>query len=74
MSKKNFPKESPKYRSKYVDHSRNFKEWVNQLGFEKTFLGRLALFLDTKFSLRRVALIFSYGLALAFLMFIGVHL
>lgn len=56
-------------RYKYVDHSRKFLDWVNQFGFEKTILGRLAYLLDEKFKLRQVALLFLYCLSLSFLLF-----
>jgi putative nucleotidyltransferase with HDIG domain len=56
-------------RRQYVDHSLNFLNWVNQLGFERSFLGRLAYYLDSKFSIRRVLLLFLFSLGLSFLLF-----
>lgn len=62
-------KESLQKRSKYIDHSLEFLNWVNRLGFEKTFFGRLTGMLDEKFNLRRLSLLFLFSLALAFMMF-----
>ena len=67
--RKNLPQDEIHLRRKYVDHSLNFVKWVNQLGFERSALGRLAYFLDTKFSIRRVLLLFLFCLGLSFLLF-----
>lgn len=56
-------------RRQYVDHSLNFLNWVNQLGFEKSFLGRFAYYLDTRFGIRRILLLFLFSLGLSFLLF-----
>ncbi len=61
--------EEVRLRTQYVDPSLHFLNWVNQLGFEKSFLGRLAYYLDRKFDLRRVLLFFLFALALSLLMF-----
>lgn len=57
-------------RRKYSDPSATFLAWVNKLGLEKSFLGRWALYLDERFSLRKVALIFLFALSLSFLVFL----
>jgi cyclic-di-AMP phosphodiesterase PgpH len=56
-------------RTQYVDHSLNFLKWVNQLGFERSLLGRFSQYLDQKFAIRRVLLLFLFALGLSFLMF-----
>lgn len=56
-------------RRQYVDHSLNFLNWVNQLGFERSFLGRLAYHLETKLNIRKVLLLFLFSLGLSALLF-----
>lgn len=56
-------------RWSYQQNSKDFVVWVNKLGIERTWAGRLAHFLDTRFHLRKVALLFIFALALSF--FIG---
>ncbi len=62
-------RESMQRRAKYIDHSLEFLNWVNELGFERTWLGRTAQRLDEIFRVRRLSLLFLFGLALSFLMF-----
>jgi putative nucleotidyltransferase with HDIG domain len=56
-------------RSRYIDHSLRFLDWVNTLGFEKTWLGRSAQMLDEKFQLRRLGLLFMFSITLSGLLF-----
>ncbi|HVK61960.1 MAG TPA: HDIG domain-containing protein, partial [Bdellovibrionales bacterium] len=56
-------------RSKYIDHSLRFLDWVNELGFERTRLGRIAQRLDDTFKLRRLSLLFLFSLTLSILLF-----
>lgn len=56
-------------RSHYIDHSMRFLDWVNDLGFEKTFLGSLVAKLDERLQLRRLAALFLFSLLLSFLLF-----
>lgn len=56
-------------RRRYVDHSLNFLNWVNQLGFERSIFGQIAYFLESKFSIRRVLLFFLFCLTLSGVMF-----
>ncbi len=65
-SKKKLQKEAVHHRSKYVDQSLKFLDWVNQLGIEKTVLGRIAYALEYQFRLRRLALLFLFSVILAF--------
>jgi len=53
-------------RWNYQHNSEAFVGWVNKLGIERTWAGRLAHFLDSRFKLRRVALLFLYSIALSF--------
>lgn len=56
-------------RSHYIDHSMQFLDWVNGLGFEKTWLGSLIAELDERLQLRRLAGLFIFALLLSFLLF-----
>lgn len=69
VSRKGVNKSEIHTRRQYVDHSLNFLKWVNQLGFERSPLGRLAHHLDSQFSIRRVLLLFLFSLGLSFLLF-----
>lgn len=62
-------REDLRYRSNYIDHSLRFLDWVNELGFEKTFAGRFMQMLDETFHLRRLSLLFLFSLALSILLF-----
>lgn len=68
-SPKGGSRESLQYRSKYIDHSLQFLDWVNDLGFERTTAGRFIQHLDQTFQLRRLSLLFLFSLALSFLIF-----
>src|SRR4051812_29158668 len=50
----------------YHQHSQDFVGWVNKLGIERTWIGRIAHYLDNRFHLQRVALFFIFSLALSF--------
>ena len=63
-----FGKRPSNLRTQYVDPSHHFLNWVNQLGFEKSALGRIAYVLDRRFGLRRILLLFLFALGLSFLM------
>ena len=56
-------------RTKYIDHSRRFLEWVNNLGFEQTWLGHFVHRMDEKFQVRRLSLLFLFTLVLSSLLF-----
>ena len=56
-------------RSKYINNSLEFVNWVNNLGFEKTGFGLILQTLDEKFSLRRISILFIFSLLLSFLVF-----
>lgn len=56
-------------RSKYIDHSLRFLDWVNDLGFERTRLGRFAQMLDSTFQVRKLSIAFLFSLLLAGLIY-----
>ena len=56
-------------RSKYIDPSRRFGEWCEEVGINDTPIGRAVNALDERFSLRNWALIFVFCLGLSFLIF-----
>lgn len=62
-------RESLHARSHYIDHSMQFLDWVNGLGFERTWLGSLIAKLDERLHLRRLAGLFIFSLLLSFLLF-----
>ena len=51
-------RESLHARSHYIGHSMEFLDWVNGLGFEKTWLGSVVAKLDERLQLRRLAGLF----------------
>lgn len=61
--------ESPATRVSYEDHSLKFLDWVDSIGLERTFFGRAIQFLEEKFYIRRVALIFLYCVLLSYTIF-----
>ena len=56
-------------RSKYIDPSRRFHEWVQNSGFQQSTMGRLLTLLDERLQLRNWILIFFFCLGLSFLLF-----
>lgn len=66
-------KKDKHYRKKYIDHSQSFLNWVDNLGFEKTMVGRLAQFFEEKFQLRRILLFFLFGVVLSSVLFLEIE-
>jgi cyclic-di-AMP phosphodiesterase PgpH len=62
-------RENLQVRSRYIDHSLRFADWVNGLGIEKTRVGRIFQELDETFQLRRLSLLFLFSLGLSVLIF-----
>lgn len=58
------------FRRKYVNYTGRLVEWVDNLGLEKTFVGKATQFLEEKFQIKRILYIFLYGLILSFILFI----
>lgn len=61
--------ESPATRVNYEDHSLKFLDWVDSIGLEKTFFGRIVQIMEEKFFVRRAALIFLYCVLLSYTIF-----
>ena len=68
-SSKGGSRENLQHRSRYIDHSLQFLDWVNELGFEKTTLGRIFQRLDQTFHIRRLSALFLFSLVLSGLLF-----
>ncbi len=67
MSRKNGHKQEVTHkRVNYEDHSLKFLDWVDRLGLERTFLGRLAGRIEDKLQTRRFAFVFFFSLILAY--------
>lgn len=62
-------KDTPNKRVNYEDHSLKFLDWVDSIGLEKTFFGRIVQTLEEKFFIRRAALIFLYCVLLSYTIF-----
>ncbi|MCB0406941.1 MAG: HDIG domain-containing protein, partial [Bdellovibrionales bacterium] len=56
-------------RYNYMDQSKRFLDWVNNLGFEQTSFGRIMHKLDDRFNIRQIAVLFFFSLCLSFLVF-----
>lgn len=69
QTKKNGSREELKSRSKYIDHSLRFLDFVNDLGLERTRLGRIAQKLDESFQVRKLSIAFLFSLLLSGLIF-----
>lgn len=61
--------EGPATRVNYEDHSQKFLDWVDSIGLEKTFFGRVVQLLEEKFFIRRAAFIFIYCVLLSYTIF-----
>ena len=57
------------WRSRYMDPSRRFVEFVRELGFEQTAFGRLWAALDERIGVRNWLFVFGFCLVLSFLIF-----
>ncbi|MFP5518845.1 MAG: HD family phosphohydrolase [Bdellovibrionia bacterium] len=66
--------EAPHHRVNYEDPSLKFLDWVDSIGIEKTFLGRWFQILETKFFLRRAAMIFLFCVFLSYLIFYQINI
>lgn len=61
-----FQKDTPHSRHRYEESQSNeFLEWVNRLGWEKTYWGRFILKLEDSLSIRRLANTFIFSLILS---------
>src|SRR5688572_12148212 len=73
--KKLFNKSEPEVhlRSRYMDHSRRFLDFVNSLGFEQTWPGRILSYLENRFHLRNWTFLFFFCLILSSIIFYDVE-
>lgn len=62
-------KESAPSRDHWEDPRPQFLDWAESRGLENTFLGRLLLDADERFSIRRAMTVFAFCLVLSFLIF-----
>ncbi|MAF91871.1 MAG: HD family phosphohydrolase [Bdellovibrionaceae bacterium] len=67
VEKKKNGKQKSVNRSKYQDQGDQFLNWVNSLGIERTFLGKMLYLLESSFKVRMTALLFVCSIFLAFL-------
>jgi putative nucleotidyltransferase with HDIG domain len=59
-------KDTPVSRVNYEDHSLRFLDWVDQLGFEKTWLGKILVEIEERFKARRFGIVFLFSLILSY--------
>ncbi|MFN7454430.1 MAG: HD family phosphohydrolase [Pseudobdellovibrionaceae bacterium] len=59
-------KETPNSRVNYEDHRLRFLDWVDRLGFERTFFGKFVVRFEEKVQLRRFAFVFLFALVLSY--------
>lgn len=71
LGKKKTPAQS---RTKYEDHSQKFLDWVDHLGLEKTFFGRLLSELETRFLLRRSAIVGVFCVIISYLIYFQIRI
>lgn len=60
---------SIQHRSRYIDHSLRFLDWVNELGLEKTWIGRFFQNLDEAFRFKRLGALCVFSFVLSGLIF-----
>lgn len=61
----NLNSDQPHMRHKYEDYTHPIVDWVNRLGLEKTWWGRLLLEAENKFSLRRLFVLMTFSFLIA---------
>ncbi len=64
-----FSKEEAHTRSRYEDPGHQYSDWVHKLGLEKNFFNRWYNFLDEKYSLKQIFILFLFSLVLSYLIF-----
>lgn len=60
-------KEAPHLRENYEDHRLRFLNWVHRSGIERSWLGRLVMFLEERLQLRRFSFFLIFSVVLAIL-------
>jgi len=66
--------EMPLTRTKYVDPSKNFVHWAENLGLDQSATRRLFLFLERRFYLRRTLLLSAFCLLLSYIIFMPLEI
>ncbi len=62
-------KDTAHSRVNYEDPSLKFLDWAEHLGLEKTFFGRWLVYLEERYSARRILFLFIFCLVLSYLIF-----
>ena len=72
---KKFTQKKPEHHSRvnYEDHSQKFLDWVDHLGWEKTWVGRWVAEIEDRYSIRRGLMIFLFCYALSYLIFFQIQ-
>ena len=72
---KKFTQKKPEHHSRvnYEDHSRKFLDWVDHLGWEKTWIGRGLGEIEERYSIRRGLMLFLFCYALSYLIFFQIQ-
>ncbi len=72
---KKFKQKKPEHHSRvnYEDHSQKFLDWVDHLGWEKTWVGRWIGEIEERYSIRRSLFLFLFCLGLSYLIFFQIH-
>lgn len=63
---KKLKKETTHTRVNYEDPSMKFLDWVDHLGFERTWFGRILLQLEEKYQIRKFSFVFLFSIVLAY--------
>ncbi len=66
--------ETPATRVNYEDHSLKFLDWVDSMGLEKTFIGRIIQIVEERFFIRRAAFVFLYCVLLSYTIFFQIDI
>ena len=58
--------DEPQLRENYTDPSQKFHDWVQSLGFERTWIGQLINRFESRFQARKYGLVFLFSIVLAY--------
>src|SRR6185312_7168983 len=67
------PNEPINSRVNYEAHSLKFLDWVDTLGLERTFIGRMLGQMENRLQIRRFAMVFLFAVLLAYAITFEVH-
>lgn len=57
------------HRSRYEDHRHHFLDWVDQMANERTWFGRLLLFVEQYVSTKKLIIVFVFSFLLSYAIF-----